>query len=245
MVRKAEQKTTIRVIWAKIRVYLFVCSVFFSFHCCTFAGMHFPLVLQNIPLQQGRVELYVPVANAVRDAYKKGMIPFPYWSQVWPAAKALAEFLLQHPHYTEKQRVVELGAGLGLPSLVAARTAAHVLCTDMVAEAVAAVRQSVAHQNLPNVAAEVLDWQGLPQGLLADVVLLSDINYEPAAFALLQTVIASFLQKGTTIILSTPQRLMARDFIAPLLVDSIQQEEVCVPHEGEEVMITVVVLRRE
>lgn len=204
--------------------------------------MYFPLHLQTVSVQQEQLQLYVPEEEAVRNAYKKGDIPFPYWSQIWPAAKALAGFLLQHPHCTEKKKVVELGAGLGLPSLVAARNATHVLCTDMVPEAVATVQQSAAHLNLQNVAVEVLDWRHLPKDLKTDVLLLSDINYEPAAFALLQDVITLFLQKRATIILSTPQRLMAKDFIAPLLVDCTQQEEIKVLHNGENIAIAVVML---
>ena len=64
-------------------------------------------------------------------------IAFPYWSKVWPSAEALALFILQHPEYIAGKMVVELGAGLGLPSLVAAQMAASVLCTDYEPEAVA------------------------------------------------------------------------------------------------------------
>jgi predicted nicotinamide N-methyase len=207
--------------------------------------MPFPLILQSIPLQQELIELYVPVAKAVRDAYTREAIPFPYWSQVWPSAKALALFLLQHPYYTEGKSVIELGAGLGLPSLVAARNAAHVLCTDMVAEAVETVKQSAAHLHLSNITAEELDWRHLPQDLEADVLLLSDINYEPAAFAAMQNVVAVFLQKGTIVLLSTPQRLMAKDFIAPLLNHCTRQEEITILHKAGNVVITTMVLERK
>ena len=207
--------------------------------------MDFPLVVQTFSLQQVPVELYVPEATAVRKAYEKGTIPFPYWSRVWPAAKALALFLLQQQHYTNAKTVVELGAGLGLPSLIAARKATHVLCTDIIPEAVAVVKKTVSYLNLKNITADVLDWCCLPQDLETDVLLLSDINYEPATFPSLEQVIAAFLQKETTIILSTPQRLMARDFLAPLLASCTQQEEIEVIHEGESVKITVVVLQRK
>lgn len=227
------------VLYPGFHLVKFICS------CCTFAAMHFPLALQKISIQQEQLELFVPEAEAVRNAYMNGDIPFPYWSQIWPAAKALAGFLLQHPFYTDKKKVVELGAGLGLPSLIAARNAAHVLCTDMAPEAIAVIKQSIAHLHLQAVAAEVMDWEHLPTDITADVLLLSDINYEPAAFASLQSVIASFLQKGTSVILSTPQRLMAKDFITPLLVDCTRQDEMKVTHEEKNAMITVIVLERK
>lgn len=51
--------------------------------------------------------------------------------QLWRGAFLLADHLLQHPHAVAGRHVVELGAGVGLLSLVAAIAgAAHVFCTD-------------------------------------------------------------------------------------------------------------------
>ena len=55
----------------------------------------------------------------------------PYYAILWPAAHGLAKYLWQHR--TELQggtRVIELGCGLGLPSILAARLGARVLATD-------------------------------------------------------------------------------------------------------------------
>lgn len=207
--------------------------------------MPFPINLQSVFLREQSIELFVPDATFIREAYEKGAISFPYWSQVWPAAKALAEFLLQHPPYTSEKKVLELGGGLGLPSLVAARNAQRVLCTDVAPEAIEIVKRSAAHLRLQNFVADILDWQHIPQTLEADVLLLSDINYEPSAFATMQKVVASFLAKGTIILLSTPQRLMAKDFVAPLLRHCTLQEEIAVRQQEKQVAVTVMVLGRE
>lgn len=202
--------------------------------------MLFPLQIQTIPIDEDRVGVFVPDAAAVKTAYQQGTISFPYWSQVWPAAKALAQFLHRNPACTGNKTILELGAGLGLPSLVAARNAKHVLCTDLAPEAVQAAAQSAA--GLPNFTAAVMDWQHLPADLETEVLLLSDINYEQAAFETLQKLIADFLRKDTTLILSTPQRLVAKAFLFPLLKDCRHREEIPVWHEGKEVATTVVVL---
>ena len=207
--------------------------------------MLFPLRLETFAAGDYSVEFFVPDAVAVKEAYQKGWIPFPYWSQVWPAAKALAFFLLANPGYVREKTVLELGAGLGLPSLVAAGSASRVLCTDYVPEAVAIINRSAAHLSLQNFHAEVRDWRQMPADINPDVLLLSDINYEPEVFSTLQTIISAFLQKRTTVLLSTPQRLMAKDFIAPLLPFCTRQEEVAVQQEGTTVMTTVLVLEGE
>lgn len=207
--------------------------------------MDFPLQLQSFVYGDISIEFFVPDAAAVREAYQKGQIPFPYWSRVWPAARALAQFLLRHPECTQNKTVVELGAGLGLPSLVAARHAKAVLCSDYAVEAVAVVQRSAANLQLHNLTAVVIDWEHLPPDLEAGVLLLSDVNYEPAAFALLLQRIDLFLQKGTIVLLSTPQRLMAKEFVAPLMRNCSRQEEILIEQDSKEVTISVLVLERQ
>lgn len=204
--------------------------------------MELPLLLQSIGLPGLSAELFVPDPAAVREAYQKERISFPYWSKVWPAAKALAQFIHQNPAYTKGKNILELGAGLGLPSLVAARNAKHVLCTDSEADAVAFASQSANHLRLQNFTAETLNWLNIPQSLQADVLLLSDVNYEPNSFDALQKLVGDFLQKGTTILLSTPQRLMARDFVAPLLLYCRHQQEITILQTDAETTITILVL---
>src|SRR6476619_5660622 len=64
----------------------------------------------------GRLELLRPSApEALIDEEAFADDEFlPYWAELWPAARALAEAL---PDVSGLQ-VVELGCGLGLPSLV-------------------------------------------------------------------------------------------------------------------------------
>jgi predicted nicotinamide N-methyase len=205
--------------------------------------MAFPLQLEFFSVPGFSISFYVPEKEMVKAAYQRSQIAFPYWSQIWPAAKALASFLVLYPEFTKDKSVLELGGGLGLPSLVAAHNAAFVLCTDIEPEAIAVVNRSVAHLQLKNISTAVLDWQQLQLSQHVDVLLLSDINYEPAAFDTLLTLIKSFVEKGTLVLLSTPQRLVAKNFIAPLLPYCTIQEEITVDHEGEKVMTSVMLLK--
>jgi predicted nicotinamide N-methyase len=207
-----------------------------------FALMAFPLQLQKFFIQDRCIGLFVPDAVAVQSAYQKGGIPFPYWSQVWPAAIGLSQFLLNHSRYTLNKKVLELAAGLGLPSIVAAATAHSVICSDYLREAVEVISRSAMHNKLENLSVAVLNWHSLPQDIEADVLLLSDINYDPVVFAVQQKLITRFLQKEVICILSTPQRLIAKEFIAPLLSFCKHQEEIIVHHEEKEVIVTVFVL---
>lgn len=201
------------------------------------------LGLKQFCFGEKSVDLFVPDADQLRDKYNKGLIAFPFWGKVWPAAVALSKFLLQQPYYVQNKNVLELGAGLGLPSIVAAAYASSVVCSDKEGEAVAAIKKSADHNQLANFSTLQLDWSTLPADEKTDVLLLSDINYEPAFFELQQQMLMSFLDKGTTIIVSTPQRLMAKSFFTPLLPSCIYQQEIAVASEEGIVNISVLVFK--
>src|SRR4029077_9470883 len=78
----------------------------------------------------------------------------PYWAELWPAATALAESLPD----VQGLRVIELGCGLGVPSLVAAARGGHVTATDWAADAVELLREN-AERNGLILAVEQWDWR--------------------------------------------------------------------------------------
>ncbi|MEO8605481.1 MAG: hypothetical protein ABI629_23125, partial [bacterium] len=49
----------------------------------------------------------------------------PYWMHLWPGALALARLLATIPDLGAGRRVLELGCGLGLPAVLAARRGAQ------------------------------------------------------------------------------------------------------------------------
>lgn len=181
--------------------------------------------LQTVDLGNTVTDLFVPDEAAMKEAYQRAEIPFPYWSKLWPAAIALSKFLLDHPELIKAKKVVELGGGLGLPSLVAAPYAASVLCTDCAVDATVIARESGTQNGCTNFKTAVIDWNDLPEELTADVVLLSDVNYDPASFENLWRLVNQLLKKGVTVILSTPQRLVAKGFVESILPFCILQEE--------------------
>lgn len=204
-----------------------------------------PASLIAVPVGNVLVELYAPDTNVVRVAYEKGEISFPYWAKIWPAAVGLADAILRSPAYTKGKTILELGAGLGLPSLMAACNAKQVICTDCIQEAVDLAKRSADHLRLKNFRAEVMNWAYSDGAGPVDVLLLSDVNYEPSQFDLLQNLVQKFLQKGTSILLSTPQRLVAKEFISSLLKHSKRQDEFTVVQHGTETLITVLLLEEK
>ena len=63
--------------------------------------------------------------------------PVPYWARPWPSGVRRWRAQLKDDPPAPGTRVIELGCGLALPSVVAARAGAQVLATDGASDAVA------------------------------------------------------------------------------------------------------------
>jgi predicted nicotinamide N-methyase len=171
------------------------------------------------------IHLKIPEPESIKDAYTKAFaldksIPFPYWSKLWPAAKALALFIAENPNLFYNKKVAELGAGLALPSFVAAPFASTIEASDYVPAAIELMKTNILHNGLQNISARVLNWNNLKESEYPEIVLLSDVNYEPSSFEALFQLVSKLLSSSVTIFLATPQRLQGANFIN-LLQNSI------------------------
>jgi predicted nicotinamide N-methyase len=210
--------------------------------------MELPLELNTYSFNSEIVQLYVPDAQFVFERYQKEKqadqdIPFPYWTRVWPAARSICQFLASHNELIRDKHVLELAAGLGLPSLFASRLAKTVQCSDYIPEAMKVVQKSIGYNQINNIDTSILDWHYLPEKISAEILLLSDINYDPDEFESLLATIEVFLNRGSNIILSTPQRLMAKPFIEQLLPWIVEQEEIIVRDEEQAVTTNIFLLQ--
>lgn len=194
------------------------------------------------------LQLFVPDPEQVRKLYEEALLQdpetsFPYWARIWPSARALTSFLLSEPDYVVGKDVLELGAGIGLPSFAIASLAANIHITDHAPEAVELLHKNIESLQLTNITASLMDWNDLPSDTFPEVLLLSDVNYAPAAFERLQKAIERMLQLGTTVILATPQRIMAVPFLNALQSFIKQSGVYTISENGEEVAVSVFVLR--
>jgi predicted nicotinamide N-methyase len=102
----------------------------------------------------------------------------PYWTILWRSGVALARELEGTP--LQGSRVVELGCGLGVPSLAAARAGAEVLATDTEPQALELLERNAAANGVRIETARV-EWAE-PEGLIErapfDLVVGADVLYE-------------------------------------------------------------------
>lgn len=110
-------------------------------------------------------------------------------------------------------RVLELGAGLGLPSLTAALCGADVLATDWAEDAVVLLRAN-AKRNSIKLRAKRVRWdepEPLLRGAPWDLVLLADVLYEQRNAAQLLDLLP---QLGGKVVLADPGRPFTSGFLA-------------------------------
>src|ERR671923_2237075 len=119
--------------------------------------MNDELVTQSLDLPSG--ELYVLQPAEAAELPDDGAVEWapiaPYWAVLWRSGVALARELDGEP--LRGLRVVELGCGLAVPSIAAARAGAAVLATDACAEALTLVARN-AHANDVCIETATVDW---------------------------------------------------------------------------------------
>jgi predicted nicotinamide N-methyase len=137
----------------------------------------------------------------------------PYWAELWPSALALARAV--GVRVLHGARTLELGCGLGLPSLAAALAGGRVLATDWAPDAIAMTERNAARNGL---AIETLcvSW-AQPEPLLArapwDLVLASDVLYEARNGVALLPLLPRLIDAHGEIWLADPGRLAAGPFL--------------------------------
>ena len=128
----------------------------------------------------------------------------PYWAELWPAGLALARAL---PERLDGVRVIELGCGLGVPSLVAAARGAEVTAIDWAADAVCLLRENAARNGLA-LSAELADWRAF-EGIF-DLALAADVLYEARN---VEPLLELLPRLAPEVLLAEPGRPHAADFL--------------------------------
>jgi predicted nicotinamide N-methyase len=199
------------------------------------------LVEHVVPLADRELLLLAPrdgMALVSEEAFAHEEF-LPYWAELWPSAVALARVISRRP--LKGRRVIELGCGLGLPSIAAAAAGGRVLATDWAPSAVAMAGRN-AERNGVDLETQFFRWDAPPEPLGPpwSLVLASDVLYESRNIPLLVELLPRLTAASGEVWLADPGRQVAEQFLeqaaATWSIDAI-------PHDGPE-QVTVHRLRR-
>lgn len=130
----------------------------------------------------------------------------PYCAHLWPASRALVAWMAERPDLWLGRRVLELGCGLGLPALAAAKLGARqVVACDSHPENGVFLRRNAA-RNGTRVEVLTMDWNQPALRPSFDRILASDVVYEWPMVEPLLRAVGTMLAPGGRFILADPGR---------------------------------------
>lgn len=83
----------------------------------------------------------------------------PYWVEIWPAAIALGNWLLQNQNILRGKYCLDIGCGLGLTALAATKAGAKVVGFDYAKEALGFAQKNAARNQQPQPFWLQMDWR--------------------------------------------------------------------------------------
>lgn len=152
----------------------------------------------------------------------------PVWVELWPSSIALARWLWEGPSLNGIS-VLELGAGLGLPGVVAGLKGGRVLQTDYIEEALDVARETARLNMVNGLRTAVADWRSFNINEKFDYIIGSDILYHPDLNPFLKQIFRNNLHPGGLIVMADAGRTDSLAFIRELLLEGWQVLEEHVP----------------
>ncbi len=173
------------------------------------------MIAERIPLPGGEVELMRPrdAEELISDESFEHEEFLPYGAELWASGVALAHDVAMRS--LRGKRTLELGCGLGLPSIAAARAGGRVLATDWSPDA---VRAAAANAERNDVDVETLRcaW-GEPDEILErapwQLVLASDVLYERRNVEQLLGLLPRLVDERGLVLLADPGRAHSQGFL--------------------------------
>ena len=147
------------------------------------------------------------VLDYCAEHYPDNTDMIPYYADLWPSAEALAQHIADNHQNLSGKRIIELGCGLGLPSLLCAKLGADVTATDFHPHNKTNFNRNALNNNLNNITYRNMDWSR-PHNNLGkfDIIIGSDLLYEAKQIKSLTSAIPTLLAPNGTFILADPGR---------------------------------------
>jgi predicted nicotinamide N-methyase len=176
------------------------------------------LVEESVPLRGGVLQVLRPRdAEALLDQHAFEHEEFlPYWAELWPSARVLAAQVAARA--LRGARTLELGCGLGLPSIAAALAGGRVLATDWSPDAVEAAAHNARHNGV-EIEVAVVPWQRpgeIVERAPWDFVIGADLLYERRNAGQLLGLLPQLVDERGEVWIADPGRRAAEEFVAGL-----------------------------
>lgn len=140
----------------------------------------------------------------------------PYGVVLWPAAIALSHEIATRAEDFRGKTVLELGAGTGLPGIVAAALGAKVVQTDRSELITHVCRLNGERNRMTNIEYREADWTAWTDATQYDWIIGSDILYADTQHEHLRNIFTGNLARTGRVLLSDPYRPPSLPFLEGL-----------------------------
>ncbi len=123
---------------------------------------------------------------------------FPFWFKVWEASLVLADYIAT---LEPSKKILELGAGLGIPSIVGAGFGHKVLATDYEEMPLKFIELSAKENNL-EIETKILDWRNPKLSGNYDLIIGAEVVFKKSLFQPLINLFKTYLSDQGEVILS-------------------------------------------
>jgi len=125
------------------------------------------------------------------------------FGQLWPSERLLAQAM--HRFAVDGKRILELGCGVGLASLVLKRRGADIVASDPHPLAASFLKYNTTLNALPTVDYRRLSWD-TPDPSIGrfDVIIASDVLYEPAQARFLAQIVERHAYPSAEVLITDP-----------------------------------------
>jgi predicted nicotinamide N-methyase len=130
----------------------------------------------------------------------------PYGAMLWPSSIALAHDVCARSERLAGARMLELGAGTGLPGIVAASLGASVLQVDRNEVALHLCRMNAQRNQSGRVEVRAADWKTFHSEAAFDFIIGADVLYATALHERLRDICDAYLATRGTVLFADPLR---------------------------------------
>jgi len=140
---------------------------------------------------------------------------FPLWAKIWQASWVLAGFLAEMP-VARGKNFLEIGAGAGLVSIVAASFGHCITMTEFNPDALQFAQANAAINSCPHLIIRELDWNRPQLTETFDYIVASEVTYKKEHVASLVKLFKAYLKPDGAVYLAGEMRRVSRDFYQQL-----------------------------
>jgi predicted nicotinamide N-methyase len=211
----------------------------------------FPLRRQRIPVAGGALSMVTPRSlNAVLaqggrpERVARGAAPMPYWADIWPASVAIARAVMRGPPLAGLG-ALDVGCGLGLAGTACGRRGAAVTFLDRDPDALRFAAFNAAQNGVERFEVLQGDWAAVAERCgQFDLVVLSDVTYEPAERAPLLQLLRGHLAPGGECLFGDAHRPAGDAFLAAAAAELlVQVDDTDAYHDGRRVEVRLARIR--